>query len=313
VTGGHCKLQWKVDWAMRWLALDVDYEMSGKDLIDSVRISSAITRKFGNVPPQTLIYELFLDERGEKISKSKGNGLTVEEWIRYGPEESLSYFMYLKPGTAKRLYFDVIPKSVDEYFEHAARIAQQDPAARLENPVWHVHAGAPPRVGSQLSFGMLLNLVSVCHTDEKSVLWNYITKCDAESAHDETAWDRLLDHALSYYRDFVKPKLRYRAPNDHERAALQELRKALRETDPHNRGPEAIQALVYEIGKRHEKAFSLRGWFQCLYQVLLGQDTGPRMGSFIALYGVDDTIALIDDALARTERADATAEPLATD
>jgi lysyl-tRNA synthetase class 1 len=296
VTGGHCKLQWKVDWAMRWVALGVDYEMAGKDLIESVRLSSQICRILGSPPPEGFIYELFLDEKGEKISKSKGNGLSVEDWLRYAPAESLAFFMYQKPKSAKRLFFDVIPKTVDDYLDGLGRFAEQDLSARLENPVWHVHAGHPPEASGRLGFGMLLNLVSVCHAEDKAVLWQYISRYDPSLGPAQAPlWDRLLDHAIGYYHDFVEPRLSYRRPREEEAEALRDLANRLRQL-PESADGEMIQTTVYEVGKRHPAFANLKTWFQSLYQILLGQDQGPRMGSFIALYGLPKAIALIERA-----------------
>ncbi len=298
VTGGRCKLQWKVDWAMRWAALAVDYEMAGKDLIDSVRLSSQICRIIGGVPPAGFNYELFLDEHGEKISKSRGNGLSVDDWLRYGTEESLTLFMFQKPRSAKRLYFDVIPKNVDDYIESLTRFSRQELAAQLENPVWHIHHGRPPRQESRLSYSILLNLVTVCHTEDKAVLWRYISSYDPATTP-ETAplWDRLLDFALAYYRDFVKPRLNYRAASEAEKEALADLSASLGAL-PALADAEAIQSTVYEVGKRHSVFPDLRAWFRSLYQILLGQDDGPRMGTFIALYGRGEAVTLIDRAIA---------------
>ena len=297
VTGGHCKLQWKADWAMRWVALDVDYEMSGKDLIDSVRLSSRICKVLGGRPPEGFTYELFLDEGGEKISKSKGNGLTVEEWLRYAPPESLSHFMYPTPRRAKRLYFDVIPRQVDDYLSGLAKFPAQSPAARLDNPVWHIHDGAPPAERVPVGFSLLLNLASVCNTEDKAVLWGFVSRYAPEAAPDtHPLLDRLVGHALAYYRDFVKPVKRYRAPLEAERAAFEELAETL-EALPAEADAEAIQDEIYEIGKRHPFA-DLRSWFRALYEVLLGQSQGPRLGSFVALYGRIETAALVRRALA---------------
>ena len=297
VTGGRCKLQWKADWAMRWVALDVDYEMSGKDLIDSVKLSSQIAKVLGGRPPEGFTYELFLDEKGEKISKSKGNGLSVEEWLRYAPNESLAYFMYASPRRAKRLYFDVIPKQVDEYLQQREACAKQDAAARLDNPVWHIHAGEPPAPEGHVNFSLLLNLASVAGAGDKSVLWGFIARY-APGASPATApfLDRLVDHAVRYYRDFIKPRLKHRAPSAAERAALEDLAAAL-ERMPADAAAELLQNEVYEVGKRHGFA-NLRDWFKAIYEILFGQSEGPRMGSFIALYGRNETIALIRRALA---------------
>jgi lysyl-tRNA synthetase class 1 len=299
VTGGHCKLQWKCDWAMRWYALDVDYEMSGKDLIDSVRLSGQICRKLGGNPPQNLTYELFLDDQGQKISKSKGNGLSVEDWLTYAPVESLAHFMYQKPTTAKRLYFDTIPKSVDEYVSHLAAFPKQEPSEQLANPVWHIHNGQPPEEQGRLSFGILLNLASVCHSDDPAVLWHYISRYAPDaSPQTDPLLDKLVSYAIAYYRDFVLPEKTYRTPTDGERKALEDLKAALSQHTS-EASAEDLQTAVYEIGKAHAETFpSLRDWFKALYQILLGQDQGPRMGSFIALYGVKESIALIERALA---------------
>ncbi len=296
VTGGACKLQWKADWAMRWHALGVDYEMSGKDLIDSVILSSKICRILGGQPPECFTYELFLDDQGGKISKSKGNGLSVEDWLAYAPPESLSMFMFQKPTAAKRLYFDVIPKAVDEYRQHLTKIAEQAPDAQLENPVWHIHAGAPPAAEADFSFSLLLNLAAVCNAEEKATLWGFIARYQPELSP-ETApmLDKLVGYALAYYRDFVKPEKQYRAPDAAERAALQELAEKLKaEASP---DAQTLQNIVYEVGKAHGFE-NLRAWFQALYEILLGQSSGPRMGSFVALYGVNETVALIDRVLA---------------
>ncbi len=296
VTGGRCKLQWKADWAMRWTALEVDYEMSGKDLIDSVRLSSRICQILGGKPPEGFTYELFLDENGEKISKSRGNGLSVEEWLEYAPPESLSLYMFNSPRKAKRLFFDVIPRHVDDYLTHLAKFGEQDDGARLENPAWHIHNGNPPAPDAEITFGLLLNLASVCNTEDPAVLWGFISRY-AAGATPETApiLDNLVGYAIAFYRDFVKPNKEYRAPNEQERAAIAELAESLRALPAAD--AETIQTEVYEVGKRHEFE-NLRDWFKALYEVLLGQSQGPRFGSFAALYGKDETVALIERVLA---------------
>lgn len=296
VTGGACKLQWKPDWGMRWFALGVDYEMSGKDLIESVKQSSKITRAMGGVAPEGFNYELFLDENGEKISKSKGNGLSLEEWLAYAPEESLSLYMFTKPKTAKRLYFDIIPKNVDEYLTFLDRFEGLDEAQKLENPLWHIHQGAPPKQGSPLSFSLLLNLAGVVNAEEPSVLWGFISQyAPGATPETEPLLDRLVHFALRYYNDFVKPNKRYRLPSDNERAAMEALVHRL-DSLPETTNAEEIQTVVYEIGKDY--AFeNLRDWFKALYEVLLGQEQGPRMGSFIALYGIAASLSLINSAL----------------
>ena len=295
VKGGACKLQWKADWAMRWYALGVDYEMSGKDLIDSVRLSGKICRILGSQPPEGFTYELFLDEHAQKISKSKGNGLSVEEWLRYAPPESLSQFMFNAPQRAKRLYFDVIPRAADEYLANVAKLD----ADAVTNPAWHIHGGrVPNHGGSPVSFGMLLNLASVVNAETPAILWGFIRRYSPGASPETMPFlDRLVDHAIAYYRDFVRPEKRYRHPTDLERAALCDLAETLKGLD-RDADAEAIQTIVYEVGKRHPFP-ELRAWFGCLYQVLLGQQEGPRFGGFIALFGIDETIALIEAALAR--------------
>jgi len=302
VTGGRCKLQWKPDWAMRWYALDVDYEMSGKDLIDSVAAGARIEKVLGGRPPAGFNFELFLDENGEKISKSRGNGLSVQEWLTYAPQDSLSLFMYQKPRVAKRLYFDVIPRAVDDYLSFLARFEGEEPAKRLENPVWHLHNGAPPKPGARLSFAMLLNLASVCNTEDPAVLWGFISRYAPEaSPANSPILDQLVGCAIRYYRDFVKPKKNYRAPSEMERAALADLLGAL-EALPDDADSEAVQNQVFEVGKRHEFA-ELRAWFKALYEILLGQEQGPRMGSFLSLYGIEESRVLLRRALAGEDLA----------
>ncbi len=297
VTDGHCKLQWKADWAMRWHALGVDYEMSGKDLIDSVKQSGRICRALGSPPPAGFSYELFLDDQGEKISKSRGNGLAVEEWLRYAPPESLSLFMYQKPKTAKRLFFDVIPKAVDEYLSFVESFPDQDLDKQIANPAWHIHSGNPPHEVAHMSFNILLNLASVCHSEDKTVLWHFISRYRPGVSPDNAPiLDQLVGYAINYYQDFVRPSKEYRKPSDDERLALEDLVAGL-EGLGEQASAENIQSIVYEIGKR-DVFPDLRAWFKALYEILLGQSQGPRMGSFIALYGVDESIALIRRALA---------------
>jgi lysyl-tRNA synthetase class 1 len=315
ITGGHCKAQWKADWALRWYALGVDYEMSGKDLIDSVRLSSAICRVLGGAPPEAFTYEHFLDEQGQKISKSKGNGLTIEEWLRYAPPESLSQFMYNQPQRAKRLYFDQIPRAVDEYLQHRARLrVVADPAV----PAWHIHGGAVPNDPEPpVSFTMLLNLASVVNADDPAILWGFLARyAPGATPATQPMLAKLVEHAVHYYRDFVAPTKRFRMPSEAEREALGALMAALRDraTDLEAMPPEdrarAIQDLVYDAGRRDPfleagkdgRMGVARSWFNALYQVLLGQEEGPRFGGFVALYGIAGTIGLIETALARTEQ-----------
>jgi lysyl-tRNA synthetase class 1 len=296
VTGGRVKCQWKADWALRWTALKVDYEMCGKDLIDSVTLSTKICHALGGTPPENFIYELFLDQDGGKISKSKGNGLTIEEWLTYASPESLALFMFQKPKAAKRLFFDVIPKAVDEYLTYIAKHPQEDPKAKLENPVWHIHFGRPPRAELPISFGLLLNLVAVSNAEEKTTLWGFIRKYSPAATPEKfPVLDQLVGYALAYYRDFVRPQKTYRLASDKERQALQALAQELATAPPDAQG-EDLQNIVYAVGKAH--AFEpLRAWFSALYEVLLGQAQGPRFGGFIELFGIDNTRALIAKAL----------------
>jgi lysyl-tRNA synthetase class 1 len=299
VTGGRVKLQWKPDWAMRWAALGVDYEMCGKDLIDSVKASSQICRALGAEPPENFIYELFLDEQGAKISKSKGNGLSMEDWLRYGTPESLAYYMFQSPRSAKSLGYSIIPRASDDYLQQLDAYGGQEPAKRLDNPVWAVHSGAPPERGSPVSFGLLLNLASVANAETKEVLWGFLARYrPGASPESEPLLDRLAGYAVTYYQDFVRPTRSYRAPDEQERAAFLDLRGRLAALPAGFNDAEAIQNEVYAVGK--EAGFEpLRAWFQALYEVLLGQSQGPRFGSFVAVYGVAETIGLIDEALAR--------------
>ncbi|MGF1607219.1 MAG: lysine--tRNA ligase [Rhodothalassiaceae bacterium] len=297
VTGGHVKCQWKVDWAMRWDALDVDYEMAGKDLIESVKLSAQIRRILGGAPPEGFSYELFLDEKGEKISKSKGNGLTIEEWLTYASEESLALYMFQSPRKAKKLYFDIIPKTVDEYYTHLAKYPEQAPEQQLQNPAWHIHHGRPPQPDMPISFALLLNLVSAAHAETKQQLWGFVSRyVPGADAANHPELDRLMGYALAYYRDFVAPTKSFRLPNDQEHQGLADLDARLAGL-PDDADAETIQHEVFEAGKA--AGFdNLRAWFQALYQILLGQPQGPRMGGFIALYGIEQSRRLIAQVLA---------------
>jgi lysyl-tRNA synthetase class 1 len=313
VTGGRAKLQWKPDWAMRWLAFGVDYEMAGKDLIDSVKLSSEICRALGGTPPEGFNYELFLDEKGQKISKSKGNGLTIEEWLRYASPESLALFMYREPKAAKRLYFDVIPRHVDEYQQFLEAYQRQDTRQRLSNPVWHIHSGAPPQLEMPISFAMLLSLVTASNAENAETLWGFIGRYrPGVTAATHPKLGQMVDYAIHYFRDFVLPEKKFREPTLAERAALIDLRDALAQL-PADASAERIQEVVYEVGRREpflDKSGKVKtkdgkpgvvlDWFNMLYQVLLGQEKGPRFGSFVAVYGLQNTIDMIDGALARS-------------
>ena len=298
VTGGYVKLQWRPDWGARWAALEVDYEMSGKDLVDSIRPASRICQVLGAEPPLTFTYELFMDEQNQKISKSKGNGLTMEEWLRYGTPESLAYYMWTSPKSAKRLYFDVIPKATDEYLQQLDaynRAPAPNGANRLDNPVWAVNVGDPPAKGSPVSFSLLLNLVSVAGAADKASLWRHLERyLPGATPESEPLLDRLAGYAIHYYEDFVLPAKRYRPATDAERAAFTDLVARLKALPEGCQDGETIQNEVYAAGK--EAGFEpLRSWFGALYEVLLGQTQGPRFGSFAAIYGLGNTIRLIEE------------------
>jgi len=301
---------------MRWLALGVDYEMAGKDLIDSVKLSGEICRALGGTPPEGSIYELFLDEKGQKISKSKGNGLTIEEWLRYASPESLSLFMYREPKAAKRLYFDVIPRNVDEYQQFLQAYERQDAKQRLSNPVWHIHSGHPPKPEMPVPFSMLLSLVTASNAENADTLWGFIGRYrPGVTPKTHPKLHQLVEYAIHYFRDFVQPAKKFRESTDVERAALVDLRDALSQL-PAEAPAEKIQDVVYDVGRREpflDKTGKIKtkdgkpgvslDWFNMLYQVLLGQEKGPRFGSFVEVYGLQNTISMIDGALARSQPA----------
>ncbi len=309
VTGGAVKCQWKADWAMRWAALGVDYEMAGKDLIDSVTLSSKICRALGSAPPEGFNYELFLDQSGQKISKSKGNGLTIDEWLSYASPQSLAFYMFGKPRAAKRLFFDVIPKAVDDYYQFVSAYQRQELRQQLQNPVWHIHNGTPPAKGVPVPFAMLINLVSASNASNASTLWGFITRyAPGVTAETDPELDQLVGYALRYYEDFVRPAKTFRAPDAVEREALESLDAAFASL-PADADGEAIQNALLDVARPieryqdHKKSGPQGGpgvsgeWFQALYQILIGQEKGPRFGSFAALYGLSETRSLIRDAL----------------
>ena len=301
IQDGKVKLQWRADWAMRWKALNIHYEMSGKDLIDSVKLSGQICRVINGVPPEGFNYELFLDENGEKISKSRGNGLSIDEWLQYGSQESLSLFMYQSPRKAKRLYFDVIPKNMDEYASHLKNYTKlnsnSDPSI-YDNPVWHIHGGKPPKKFPEIQYSLLLNLVSASNSESKEILWGFLNSYYDSTTLNENrdAIDNMIGFAINYFNQFVKPKKQYRKASQNEEAALRELSETLNNfmdaTDP-----EIIQSEIYRIGREYQFE-PMRDWFCSIYEVLLGQKDGPRFGSFILIYGVENTQKLIMEALA---------------
>ena len=293
VTNGKCKLQWKVDWAMRWYAFDVDYEMYGKDLIESAILSSKICKILGKKSPNGFAYEMFLDEKGEKISKSKGNGITIEEWLNYASPESLSLYMYQNPKRAKKLYADVVPKAVDEYLACIDKFDHQNDRDKLLNPVWHIHNGNPPKEKSIMPFSVLLNLVGTSNAADKNVLWKFIKKYKKDiNVSDHPILDGLIQYALKYFADIVKPNKKYRKPNEKEKKALKDLVKRLEECKD-KMDPEAIQTIVYSVGKDNGYQENLREWFKAIYEIIFGDQNGPRMGFFISFFGVKESIELI--------------------
>ena len=300
VTGGHVKLQWKPDFGMRWAALGIDFEMFGKDHQSNAIIYDRICEILGGTAPQHYVYELFLDDKGQKISKSKGNGLTIDEWLTYAPAESLSLYMFQKPRTAKRLHFDVIPRAVDEYLQHISAYPNQDAKQKLDNPVWHIHSGHPPTAELPITFALLLNLVSASNAHDKSVLWGFIRRiAPGATAEGHPLLDHLAGYAIRYYDDFVKPAKQFRAPTAEEASTLKAL-DTLLGAAPSTATAEELQNLVFEAGKNNGYTKeTLRSWFQAIYEVLLGSSQGPRFGSFIALYGIEETRKLIAEGLQR--------------
>ena len=310
VTGGHVKLQWKPDFGMRWAALGVDFEMFGKDHQTNAPIYDRICEILGGVAPEHYVYELFLDDKGEKISKSRGNGLTIDEWLTYASPESLALFMFQKPRSAKKLYFDVIPRAVDEYLQFLSSYPKQDAKQQLENPVWHIHSGAPPAAELPISFALLLNLVAASNAHDKDVLWGFIRRHFPDATRENyPLLDQLAGYAVRYYQDFVAPKKVFRSPDEVEREALSALSAALATAKP-DATAEDLQTILYDVGRTipRYQDFAAKGatpekpgvsnaWFNAIYEVLLGESRGPRFGSFIALYGIPETRALIAKAV----------------
>jgi len=293
ILNGHCKLQWKVDWAMRWYALDVDFEMYGKDLIESAILSTKIINLIGKKNPAGFAYELFLDEKGEKISKSKGNGITIEQWLDYASPESLSLYMYQNPKRAKKLYNELVPKAVDEYLEHIEKAKTQDELQLLMNPVWHVHNGKVPREKMIMSFSMLLNLVETSNAENKELLWKFVKRYkDDISEKEQPIFDDLVGYAIKYFNDVIKTKKKYKTPDQKEKKALEALIKTLDECND-KMSPEDIQTLIYSTGKDNGYSENLRDWFRLIYEVVFGDENGPRMGFFISFFGVKETKDLI--------------------
>jgi lysyl-tRNA synthetase class 1 len=297
ILDGNCKLQWKVDWAMRWYALDGDFEMYGKDLIESAILSTKIIRLLGKTNPSGFAYELFLDEKGEKISKSKGNGITIDEWLEYASPESLSLFMYQNPKRAKKLYREIVPKAVDEYLDFIEKGKNQNELQKLTNPVWHVHNGKMPKENFIMPFSMLLNLVESSNADSKDLLWKFVKKYKKDiSKKDNPIFDKLIDYAIKYFNDVIKLKKIYKKPNDTEKVALEALVNALEKCDD-DMQPEDIQTNIYTVGKENGYKENLRDWFKLIYEVVFGDENGPRMGFFISFFGVQETKELIRDKI----------------
>ena len=297
ILNGDCKLQWKVDWAMRWYALDVDFEMYGKDLIESAILSSKIIRLLGKNNPSGFAYELFLDEKGEKISKSKGNGITIDQWLEYASPESLSLFMYQNPKRAKKLYKEIVPKAVDEYLDFIEKGKTQNELQLLMNPVWHVHNGEMPKEKIIMTFSMLLNLVETSNADTKELLWKFVKKYKKNIIENKyPIFDNLISYAIKYFNDVIKQKKQYKKPNIDEKIALQALIKTLENCND-KMTPEEIQTKIYSVGKENGYSENLRDWFKLIYEVVFGDENGPRMGFFISFFGVNETKQLIIDKL----------------
>ena len=293
ILNGDCKLQWKVDWAMRWYALDVDFEMYGKDLIESAILSTKIINLIGKKNPSGFAYELFLDEKGEKISKSKGNGITIDQWLEYASPESLSLYMYQNPRRAKKLYKEIVPKAVDEYLDLIEKANTQNELQLLMNPVWHVHHSEVPKENMIMSFSMLLNLVETSNADNKELLWKFVKKYKTNiSEKEHPIFDKLVEYAIKYFNDVIKLKKKYKKPNNTEKLALEALVKTLDKCND-KMTPEDIQTLIYSTGKENGYSENLRDWFKLIYEVVFGDENGPRIGFFISFFGVKETKDLI--------------------
>ena len=297
ILNGNCKLQWKVDWAMRWFTFDVDFEMYGKDLTESAILSNKICKTLGKNPPNGFAYELFLDEKGEKISKSKGNGITIDEWLRYASPESLSLYMYPNPKRAKKLYSEVVPKTVDEYLLNIEKFPNQETKDKILNPVWHIHKGKPPKEKIVMPFSMLLNLVGSSNANNKDILWKFINRFHKElNPKDYPILDSLTEYAINYFEDKVKPNKKFKKPSPDEKKALENLVVRLKKIDQSLK-PEEIQTYVYTVGKENGYEKNLRDWFKLIYEVVFGEENGPRMGFFISFFGLKETIELIDNKI----------------
>jgi lysyl-tRNA synthetase class 1 len=297
ILNGNCKLQWKVDWAMRWFALDIDFEMYGKDLIESAILSTKIIKSLGKVNPSGFAYELFLDEKGEKISKSKGNGITINQWLEYASPESLSLFMYQNPKRAKKLFKEIVPKAVDEYLDFIDKGKNQTELQMLLNPVWHVHNGIIPKENMIMSFSMLLNLVETSNASSKELLWKFVKKYKPDILEkNQPIFDKLIEYAIKYFNDIIKKNKKYKKPNELEKKALIALIQILEKCDDKMK-PEDIQTLIYTVGKENGYKENLRDWFKLIYEVVFGDENGPRMGFFISFFGVKEMQEVIRDKI----------------
>ena len=297
ILDGNCKLQWKVDWAMRWYTLDVDFEMYGKDLIESAILSSKIIKLLGKNNPSGFAYELFLDDKGEKISKSKGNGVTIEEWLNYASPESLSLFMYQNPKRAKKLYKEIVPKAVDEYLDLIEKSKKQDARELLLNPLWHVHNGKIPSEDNIMSFSMLLNLVETSNASSEEILWKFVKNYKTNvTKNNFPIFNNLIKYSIKYFNDVVKQNKIYKKPNSLEMKALLDLITKL-ENCPDNMKPEDIQTEIYTVGKNNGYKENLREWFKLIYEVVFGVENGPRLGFFISFFGRKEMISLIKEKI----------------
>ena len=297
ILDGQCKLQWKVDWAMRWYALDIDFEMYGKDLIESAILSSRIIKLIGKTNPSGFAYELFLDEKGEKISKSKGNGITIDQWLEYASPESLSLYMYQNPKRAKKLYNEIVPKTVDEYLDFMEKAKTQNELQLLMNPTWHVHNGNIPKEEVIMSFSMLLNLVEASNANSKELLWKFVKKYKKDiSEKNNPIFDNLIGYAIKYFNDVIKLNKKYKNPNEEEKLALEALINTLDKCND-QMSPEDIQTLIYSTGKENGYSENLRDWFKLIYEVVFGDENGPRMGFFISFFGVNETKKMIKEKI----------------
>ena len=297
IYNGNCKLQWKVDWAMRWFTFNVDFEMYGKDLTESAILSSKVCKVLGKTPPSGFAYELFLDEKGEKISKSKGNGITIDQWLQYASPESLSLYMYQNPKRAKKLYYEIVPKAVDEYLDLIEKAKTQNELQLLMNPVWHVHNSKVPTEDMVMSFSMLLNLVEASNAGNKELLWKFVKKYKTNiSEKGHPIFDKLVGYAIKYFNDVIKKNKKYKKPNSDEKIALEALIKKLDDCND-EMSPEDIQTLIYSTGKESGYSKNLRDWFKLIYEVVFGDENGPRMGFFISFFGVKETKDLIKNKI----------------